>query len=178
MSNEPDIILTGPRLLLRRHRPDDVDALVALWTDPDVTLHMGGPRDAARVRKSLEDAARHPERDTYDLWPVVERTSGQVIGHCGLLDKEVDGAGEIELVYVIARAYWGRGYATEIARGTARHAFTSLGLERLIALITPENAASERVAVKVGMRYDHDTVRPGGNVRRVYAMRAAGSDGP
>ena len=56
------------------------------------------------------------------------------------------------------------------------HAFGALGMTRLAALIDPANAASERVAVKLGMRWESDTVRPSGKVLRVYA-RDAGRNG-
>jgi RimJ/RimL family protein N-acetyltransferase len=45
-----------------------------------------------------------------------------------------------------------------------------MGLCRLIALIEPENRASERVAVKIGMRLEKEVVRPGGALRKVYAV--------
>jgi len=40
-----------------------------------------------------------PSAEQYDLWPVVEKETGQVVGHCGLLDKEIEGITEIELNY-------------------------------------------------------------------------------
>lgn len=110
-----------------------------------------------------------------DLWPVVEKATGKVIGHCGLLQKEVDGQQEVELVYVFARASWGRGYATEAAMALRDHAFGQLGLQRLISLIEPENAVSERVAIKVGMRLEKEVVRPGGRTMRVYAIHFGSS---
>ena len=76
----------------------------------------------------------------------IEKASGRVVGHCGLLDKEIAGRPEVELVYVIAPSAGGRGYATEAGRAIRDHAMTSLRQERLIALIHPENSASERVA--------------------------------
>ncbi|MEJ2552051.1 MAG: GNAT family N-acetyltransferase, partial [Anaerolineales bacterium] len=98
--------------------------------------------------------------------------SGQLVGNCGLLEKEVGGEAEIELVYVFAASAWGKGYATEIGMALIRHAFETLGLERLIALIEPENAASERVAQKVGMRFDREVRRPGGAIRKVYVIES------
>ncbi|MGD2148853.1 MAG: GNAT family N-acetyltransferase [Anaerolineae bacterium] len=70
----------------------------------------------------------------------------------------MDGRQEIELIYVLARAVWGKGYATEVGRALVRYAFEERGIDRLIALIEPENVASERVAVKVGMRFEREAV--------------------
>lgn len=114
--------------------------------------------------------ALDPFREKYDLWPVVDKRTGEIIGHAGLLEKDVEGRSEVELVYVLARSSWGNGYATEIATAIRNHALLTLGLERLVAIIDPENAASERVAVKTGMHLEAEVLRPDGKVKRVYVV--------
>jgi len=171
------IILETERLIPRHQQPSDVAALVELWSDPEVTDHMGGPRERAQLLSAFEETGTCPMAETYDLWPVVEKDSGEVVGHCGLLEKEVQQGQEIELIFVIRRASWGRGYATEVARAIKRHAFERLVLRRLIALIEPGNLASERVAIKVGMRLEKEIVRPGGALRLLYVVEAADDRG-
>jgi len=163
-------LLESERLILRHQQASDTESLVDLWSDPDVTRFLGGPRDRERLRKAFEETAADPDAVQYDLWPVIEKATGKLVGHCGLLDKEVDGRPEIEVTYVLARFAWGKGYATEIAQALKQHAFETLGITRLIALIEPENAASERVAEKIGMRFEQDVIRPGGAVRKVYTV--------
>jgi ribosomal-protein-alanine N-acetyltransferase len=179
VARDSAIILETERLILRRQQPSDVTPLVDLWADPDVTRYMGGPRDRDWLRPEFEKTAEEPFAERYDLWPVVEKETGRVVGHCGLLEKDVGGNAEIELTYVFARSAWGKGYATEIARALKDYAFDELGIERLIALIEPENVASERVAQKVGMRFDREVLRPGGALRKVYVVetmdKAAGA---
>lgn len=148
----------------------DVRFLVELWSDPEVTRYLGGPRDRGWLKTVFEETAQDPYAEEYDLWPVVERETGEVVGHCGLLEKEVEGELEVELTYVLAVSAWGKGYAAEIGEALKRQAFEERGIERLIALIEPENAASERVAVKVGMRFEREVVRSGREVRKVYAV--------
>jgi ribosomal-protein-alanine N-acetyltransferase len=159
-----------PRLLIRSLQLADAEALVAIWADPQVTQFMGGPRDRAEVQRLVEEGAQLPTPREIDLWPVVEKSSGRVVGDCGLVNKEVDGQNEVELIYVLERDSWGKGYATEAASAIMRYAFVELGLPRLICLIDPENVASERVAIKLGMTLEKETVRPGGRVMRVYAI--------
>jgi [ribosomal protein S5]-alanine N-acetyltransferase len=161
------------RLVIRPLSSADVAALVVLWTDPEVTRYMGGPRDPSRLESGFAEDLAAAEPPRFDLWPTVETASGQVIGHCGLLDKEVDGAAEIEVVYVLARSAWGKGFATEAAAALCQAAFGRLNLPRLIALIDPRNVASARVAEKIGLRLEKTTVRPGGKVMQVYALSAA-----
>ncbi len=168
--------INTPRLLIRSLQLSDATPLAAIWADPQVTQFMGGPRDHAEVKRLVEQDAQSPDPPEIDLWPVVEKSSGMVVGDCGLIEKEVDGQNEVELVYVLERRSWGMGYATEAASAIMRYAFEELGLTRLISLIDPRNAPSERVALKLGMMLEKETVRPGGKVMRVYALAAPAED--
>jgi len=165
-------MIDTPRLLIRPLKAADAKPLAALWSDPAVTRYMGGPRDAVTVHRQVQEDARAGTIRRLDLWPVVERATGQVIGNCGLTEKEVDGKQEIELVYVFATSAWGKGFATEAAAAIRDHAFRHLAVPGLIALIDPENAASARVAEKVGMHLEGETRRPGGKIMHIYAMSA------
>lgn len=169
-AHEAGVFLESERLVLRRQRDDDVAFLVDLWSDPGVTRYLGGPRDRDRLRASLGETAADPDAERFDLWPVVEKATGRLVGHCGLLDKDVEGQDEIELVYVLAASVWGRGFATEIGRDLSRHAFDTMGLTRLIALIDPGNEASERTAARIGLRFERQVTRPGGALRKLYAI--------
>jgi ribosomal-protein-alanine N-acetyltransferase len=160
------------RLLIRSLEVADASPLAAIWSDPDVTRHMGGPRDFADIRLGLEEEAQAGAQAEIALWPVVEKASERVIGHCGFLEKDVDGQCETELIYVLALDSWGKGYATEATSALRDYAFEQLGLRRIIALIDPENSASARVAEKIGMECERDTRRPSGKVMRVYSILA------
>ncbi len=168
--DNPLEILRTRRLILTRLQSAHVPALVDLWTDPEVTRFMGGPRRRESLAEDLEKAALSPIAEKYDLWALVEKESGAVIGHCGLLDKEIEGTVEVELVYVLDAAAWGKGYATEIAAALKEYAFRTLGLKRLVSLINPGNRGSERVAAKTGMRLEREVMRPGGEKRLLYAV--------
>lgn len=160
------------RLLIRSLEVADASPLAVIWSDPAVTRHMGGPRDFAAIREGLAEDARSEAQAAIDLWPVVEKASGQVIGHCGLLEKDVDDQVEIELIYVFASDSWGKGYATEAASALRDYAFHRLGLRRIIALIAPGNPASARVAEKIGMQLEKETRRPSGKIMSVYAIHS------
>jgi [ribosomal protein S5]-alanine N-acetyltransferase len=169
---DPLFILETERLMLRRQQASDVTILTNLWADPEVTRYLGGPRERSWLQSVFEETAKNPFSETYDLWPVVEKKTGLLIGHCGLLEKEIEGKPEIELNYIFFPSMWGRGYATEMGQAIQRLAFTQMGLKRLVALIAPGNQVSERVAVKVGMHFEKEIVRPGGATRKLYIVAA------
>ncbi len=166
----PQIYLESGRLILRNLKAGDIPALIKMWTDPQVTRYMGGPRDPASLEKAFAEDAANPEPLLYDQWPVIEKSGGALVGYCGLLDKEVEGRTEIELVYAFLPSAWGRGYAVEISTALIDYALNRLGLRRLIALIEPGNDASTRVAERVGFRFDRSILRPGGAERMLYVF--------
>ncbi|MDQ3865084.1 MAG: GNAT family N-acetyltransferase [Actinomycetota bacterium] len=75
--------LTTGRLSIRSPQPGDVEALVRLWTDPEVTRFMGGPRKYDDVLATLTADAVLGRPPMLDLWPVLERETGRIVGHCG-----------------------------------------------------------------------------------------------
>ncbi len=167
-----DPILETERLILRYQTLADIAFLCDLWSNPQVTRFIGGPRDRDRLNTEFEKTARRPTEHTYDLWVLEEKRSGHAVGHCGYVDKEIDGVVEIDLTYIIDPRVWRNGYATEIATALKAYAFSHFSIDRLVALIHPDNIASAKVAVAVGMRKLKTVERPGGVLRDVFVVHA------
>ena len=167
------LIAQTPRLILRRLTLADADALLAVFGDAEVMRYGDGVRSLAWVLGWLADCLARYDQGQPAPWAIVERGGDdRAIGYCGLFTYgDVNGRPEVELGYRLARAYWGRGYATEAARAVLDYAFRVLGLARLIALIDPDNVASIRVAEKLGMTHEADALLPGyTHPDRVYAI--------
>jgi RimJ/RimL family protein N-acetyltransferase len=154
----PDDLIETARLLLRPLSAGDLDALVLVYADPEVMRYIGPgvPLQPDEARRLLERRIRDYDRQGYGVLAVVERDSGAVIGRCGLIHWEIDGRDELEVGYILARSAWGRGYATEAATAVRDFALARLARRRLIALIRDGNAASMRVAEKLGMVHERD----------------------
>jgi [ribosomal protein S5]-alanine N-acetyltransferase len=152
------IVLKTQRLLLRHLEVGDLDALFALYRDPEIRQYFpDGVRTLAQTREELEWFVHGPTRRSgLGLWATVERGTGAFLGRCGLLPWEIAGVPEVELAFLIDKARWGEGLATEAARAIVQYAREALGLARLICLITPGNAASVAVARKVGMSFERE----------------------
>lgn len=149
-------ILETSRLVLRRFVAEDLDNLYALYCDPEVTRYIpDAPRTRQEAREELEwFLDGHPKQPQLGLWATIHKEANQFIGRCGLLPWTIDGREEVEVAYLLARAYWGQGLGAEAALGIAKHAFEQLHIPRLISLIDPENEASIRVARRLGMDYE------------------------
>jgi ribosomal-protein-alanine N-acetyltransferase len=94
----------------------------------------------------------HQERHGFCFWAVTEKESERLIGSCGLA-YQLDGGLPIEFGYTLARAYWGRGLATEAAGACLRYVFENLPLAEIHASVDSRNVASQRVLEKVGFVY-------------------------
>jgi ribosomal-protein-alanine N-acetyltransferase len=149
------IILETDRLLLRTEEPGDEAVFCAMYRDPEVMRFLGrGVPDQTpeETRQRLDRLLGHHDRHGFGLWVVVEKATGAVLGVCGL--KYLDGGPEIEVGYHLARAAWGKGYATEAAAACLRHGFERLRFDRIVGVVREANRASRRVLEKIGLRYE------------------------
>ena len=155
------IILVTPRLVLRELACDDLDFVSEMLAHPEVMYFW--PRTYHRKEAEAWIHRQHERyaQDGYGYWLAVEKVSGKPIGQAGLLRQEVDGAPETGIGYIIHRPFWRQGYATEAARACRDHAFATLGKERLVVLVRPENLISLAVARKLGVRLERETIFAG-----------------
>ena len=144
-------ILETERLLLREFFPNDVDALALVLSDHETMRFYPAALDRAGVAAWIERNRRRYTEAGNGLWAMVLKSSGEVVGACGLSRQTVDGTDEIEIGYHVRRDLWGQGYAPEAARACQGYGFARLGADRLISLIRPENLPSRRVAEKTGL---------------------------
>lgn len=150
------IVLETERLLFRDHQLSDLDAYCEMEADPEVRRYIGGaprPRDAAE--RKFQGALRRPTADRLAMWATVYKPDGLYIGRCGVYPNfEPSGPvpGEGALGFYFARAYWGRGLATEAGRAFVNFGFNELGLSRIVTAVEVGNDASVRVLEKLGFR--------------------------
>jgi RimJ/RimL family protein N-acetyltransferase len=155
-------VIRTDRLVLRPFVLDDLDALAEVLSDPEVMRYVGAGEARGRTRAETEKTLRTLIAD-YGRWghgllavTTSEENRGRPIGWCGLIRWDLDGQTEVEVAYVLGRAYWGKGYGTEAAAAVRDYGLRGLGRRRLVSLIYPENLASIRVAEKNGMAYERD----------------------
>ena len=150
ISYEMEILKTS-RLILREFTLQDADALARVLSDPKTMRFYPAPFDRDGVEEWIARNIQRYSEYGHGLWGMILKSSGELIGDCGLTPQSVDGQTEIEIGYHVRRDLWGRGLAPEAARACRDYGFANLSLERLISLIRPENIPSCRVAEKNGM---------------------------
>ena len=152
------IILETNRLILRRLVLADLDALFALYSDPEIRRYF--PEGTLSYEETKEEVEwflnGHPEQPQLGLWATIHKESNQFIGRCGLLPWTIDQRPEVEVAYLLDKAYWGQGLGTEAAQAVLDYGFEQLGLSRLVCFIDPENLASMKVARNIGMTFERE----------------------
>jgi RimJ/RimL family protein N-acetyltransferase len=166
------VILETDRLTLRMLREDDLDAYAAMCADPEVMRYLGDgkPLDRVGAWRQIAMILGHWQLRGFGFYALEERGTGALVGRAGFFQPE--GWPGFELAWMLRRASWGKGYATEATRRILRHGFTELGRERVISLIRPANAPSIRVAERLGERL-HERTELFGSEALVYGIDRA-----
>jgi ribosomal-protein-alanine N-acetyltransferase len=164
--------LRTERLELEPMVPDDLSWYASFAGDPDVMRYIGAA-GALTHQQATERLARYVQcwaDHGLGMFGVRLRDGRAPLGWAGL--QPLSGTDEIEVGYAFGPTAWGRGYATEVATVVVQWGFEALGLERIVAVASPENSGSRRVMDKLGMRYEG--VRPGsGQVSVYYSLTPA-----
>lgn len=163
--------LETARLRLRQFAEADLDAYAAITADTEVMRYVGGsPLSRDDAWRSLGYVLGHWKIRGYGLWAVDEKATGQLVGRIGLYRPE--GWPGLEVGWLVAKPRWGEGFATEGGAAAMAQAFERLAAPRLISVIEPPNAASIRVAEKLGEQFERRTQLQGKQVS-IYAIERA-----
>jgi RimJ/RimL family protein N-acetyltransferase len=149
------VVLETPRLVLRRFTVDGEDNLFELDSDPEVTRYLTGglptPREQIRDRMIPFHLAAYERLGRLGTW-AAESAAGEFLGWFHFRPGPDGDAANVDLVYRLRRAQWGKGYATEGSLALIETGFTRLGADRVFAHAMTGNAASRRVMEKCGLR--------------------------
>ena len=147
--------LETSRFLLRPLTMEDVDWLADLCADPEVTRFLGDGDGLGKQARRAAEAIVYLDlkRCQFGHWAIQNKSTGFVHGWTELskLRPWSGPSDEIALSYVLCRASWRRGIATEAAGRLLRYAFEVCRLDRVMAVIMAGNTASKGVLVKLGM---------------------------
>jgi len=145
--------LETARLVLRTFTDDDLAAVFALRSDPQVMRY-----GADAPWRSVDEAVAYLERDRRERadgqvlrLAAERRDDGVVVGSCALFEFE-HACRRAEIGYSLLPAAWGRGYAQEMVGRLLDHAFGALALNRVEADVDPRNEASTRLLERLGFR--------------------------
>jgi RimJ/RimL family protein N-acetyltransferase len=158
--------LETPRLILRSHRLEDFEAMVAMWSDPIVRRHFHGtPLTREDIWSRFLRGFGGWAVMGYGMWAIEEKQTGEYVGTVGTFEVKRELVPPIEGMpeagWTLTPRVHGRGYATEGGRAALAWTDARLGNPRMFCIVAPENIPSIRVAEKLDFRRAGETTYKG-----------------
>ena len=148
-------VLETDRLVLRHLAPEtDADFILKLLNEPSFIRYIGDKkvRTLDDARRYIQDGpGKSYEENGFGLNKVELKSTGEPIGISGLVKR--DTLPEPDIGFAFLPEYWNQGYAIESARAVMDHARNVLGIDRVVAITSPDNDASARLLEKIGLKF-------------------------
>lgn len=155
ISHPPLKVLETERLILRRLTSADAGFILELLNEPSFIQNIGdrGVRTPSDAENYIENGpVTSYARNGFGLYLVLLKESYESIGMCGLIKR--DALEDVDLGYALLPKYWSKGYAIESVRAVLEFAKNSVHLERIVAIVDPNNQGSIRVLEKAGFTFE------------------------
>jgi RimJ/RimL family protein N-acetyltransferase len=157
MAADPDFTqLHTDRLVIRRFRPDDVEAFVAYRSDPDVARYQSWEAFTRAQAETFVAEMTSLQPGTPGEWfqfAVADTATDALFGDTALV-LDADDPSRAEIGFTFSPAHQGKGYATEAVRATIDYAFDGLGVEVVVGVTDARNEPSIALLERIGMRHD------------------------
>ncbi|MFA0811605.1 GNAT family N-acetyltransferase [Microbulbifer epialgicus] len=153
--------LNTPNLVLCEFNENDAELTLKLLNDTDFLRNIGdrAVRNLEQARKYIQDGPLTMYREhNFGLYKV-KLKNGTGIGTCGLIKRE--GLDDVDIGFAFLPEHRGKGYALEASRAIMRHAYKTLGLERIVAITLPNNTPSVKLLERIGLRAEGKVILPG-----------------
>lgn len=149
------IVLETQRLILRRLTTDDAEFIFGLVNEPSFIRNIGdkGVRTLEDARQYLLNSPIESyRRHGFGLFRVDLKEGGTPIGMCGLLKR--DTLEDVDIGFAFFPRYWSKGYASEAAAAVMEHGRKTLGIARIVGVVSPDNQGSINVLQKLGLKFE------------------------
>ncbi len=158
------------RLVFRKIKESDCNVWLKFFEDPQTSIDWVEEKIHPLIacQKWYEKQYWRYENDKGGMNALIEKSSGKLIGHCGLLVQTVDEISELEIGYSLLPDFWNKGYAFEAASHGRDFAFKNDFSDSLISIISLSNVPSQKVALKNNMTIEKETTYNG---NKVYIFR-------
>jgi len=158
------------RLLFRKIEQSDFNTWLDFFKAPETSIHWVSEDKTPEIecKNWYKKQFLRYKNGLGGMNALIEKETGRLIGHCGLLVQSVDNIAELEIGYSLLPDFWNKGYATEAAKKCRDYAFENNFSASLISIISLSNIPSQKVAFKNGMKIDKQTTY---NNNEVYIFR-------
>jgi len=148
-------VLETERLLIRQLSTEDAGFILELLNEPSFIRNIGdrGVRTIEGANAYiLNGPVASYAKNGFGLYLVKLKETDESIGMCGLIKR--DTLEDVDIGYAFLPRFWSKGYAFESARAVKEYAKNTIGLNRIVAIVDPENGGSIRVLEKIGLQFE------------------------
>jgi len=148
-------VLETERLLIRQLSTEDAGFILELLNEPSFIRNIGD-RGVRTIEGANAYIVNGPvasyAKNGFGLYLVKLKETDESIGMCGLIKR--DTLEDVDIGYAFLPKFWSKGYAFESARAVKEYAKNTIGLNRIVAIVDPENGGSIRVLEKIGLQFE------------------------
>ena len=145
------MVFETERLIFEKLKLEDLDSIMPIWGDAEIMKYCGGAGTRERELRALQYYIYMQQEKGFSPYKVIVKESGKTIGVCGF-NPPARGY-DTELMYHLLKSAWGKGYATEAAKGCIDFAKRELNIEKIGASVDLNNPASQKVLIKAGFQF-------------------------
>lgn len=150
-----DVECRTQRLILRRPRAADLDAVFAIHGDPETNrFNPAGPMQTpAQADTVLSGWRAHWDAQGFGYWAISAIDApNHLIGFGGIIRKALDGRATLNLYFRFRPEAWSKGYASELASAALKLAFETLGEKEVVGIVRRDNAPSIKALQRAGLK--------------------------
>ncbi|UOQ92188.1 GNAT family N-acetyltransferase [Halobacillus shinanisalinarum] len=156
INENSNINISTMRILMRQLAVEDITEFYEIVKKNSVGqwLGIGNGMTFEESEQYVNKILKHWNQHSFGVWAVVNNSTKEIMGHCGL--RYIDDTKDIEIIYLLDPKFWGMGYATEAGNAAIKFAFNSLKINKLAARVRTNNFKSKKVLVKLGFQFIYD----------------------
>ncbi|MTD37597.1 GNAT family N-acetyltransferase [Erwinia sp. CPCC 100877] len=145
-------ILENEQLFLREMTIEDLAELSAILQDEATMYAYEAPFTMEKVQEWLAWNLTSYQENGFGLWAIIDKSTRQFIGQCGIVYSDVEGEKLLEIGYLVNKRYWNQGYASAASLLCLDYAAFHLKAKRICSIIRDTNIPSQKVAIKNGLQ--------------------------
>jgi|SRR5699024_205535 len=161
INENPNMNISTKRILMRQLSVGDIEEFYEIVKKNNVGkwLGIGNGMSFEESEQYVNKIIKHWNKHNFGVWAVVNKSTKEIMGHCGL--RYLDGTEDIEIIYLLDPRFWGMGYATEAGNAAINFAFNSLNIDKITARVRTNNIKSKKVIDKLGFQFIYNKAYDG-----------------
>ncbi|WP_428229483.1 GNAT family N-acetyltransferase [Flavobacterium sp.] len=147
----------SPKIIIRQFLPQEQQIFLALFEDHQVTQYLPNT-SPERYAEMFTELLENYEKKNLSRWAIFDTTNNNFIGMC-VARIFAYNTHQIEIGYVLRRAYWGKGIATEVCKAMTQYSFANTNTKEVVAITDLSNSGSQNVLQKAGFQRLNNLMR-------------------